>query len=226
MDLVRGLTRMQIATAALIAQPFTFTLALLRLILPPSPANWSRADPILLILPRQPTLLLVPLAGVLAAAIWTMRVRPTAIEVRRGLLHAAFGAVVAIAIVIALRILAGPHLPSFIPAEESAGPGLLLGLTAGYAEEVIFRLILLPLAFFALARRTSSSVAIGASVVITGLGFALLHQAGPGPSSPAWFATRFLIPGCAMSAACFAVSPSFIVGAHCTAHLLIPNFFV
>ena len=37
--------------------------------------------------------------------------------------------------------------------------------------------------------------------------------------------TRFVLPGCGMTIA-FLISPSFLVFAHCTAHLAIPFLFV
>ena len=72
-------------------------------------------------------------------------------------------------------------------------------MTAGYAEEVLFRLALLPVLYLALARRLTRPVAIAIAAILTGLAFALLHDAGPGAFELRYFITRVLIPGAAMS---------------------------
>lgn len=216
----------QIAAAAILAQIFTVYVLVLRAAAPPTDAEWARADPILAIAPRALSLWLVPALGVLAAGVWWRLAEPRVREMRRGLRDAAIGALVAAAAVGLLRLVAGPHIPSFIPSEESAGPGYLLSMSAGYGEELLFRLALLPLLYLLLARRLTRPAAIGLAAVLTGLGFALLHQAGPGAFDAQFFATRFLVPGLAMSVAFFAISPAFLVTAHCAAHLLIPALFV
>lgn len=78
---------------------------------------------------------------------------------------------------------------------KSARRGLLLNLTAGSAEEIAFRLWLLPLALVALRNRALACVAVG-------LAFAASHLAG-GWSTPC-FVTRALVPGFAFSAAALA----------------------
>jgi membrane protease YdiL (CAAX protease family) len=100
-------------------------------------------------------------------------------------------------------------------------------MTAGYGEEILFRLALLPALYLLLLRaRATPNIAAASSVIATGLAFAVLHQVGSGASPPAYFATRFLFPGCVMSIVFLRVSPTFIVVAHCTAHLLMPVLFV
>ncbi len=216
----------QIAAAAILAQIFTVYVLVLRAAAPPTDAAWAHADPILTIAPRSLSLWLVPVLGALAAAVWWRLAQPRAREMRRGLRDALLGALAAAAAVGLLRLLAGPDLPSFIPREESSGPGYLLSMSAGYGEELLFRLALLPLLYVLLARRLTRPAAIMLAAVLTGLGFAWLHQAGPGGFDAQFFATRFLVPGVAMSVAFLAISPAFLVTAHCAAHLLIPALFV
>jgi membrane protease YdiL (CAAX protease family) len=98
-------------------------------------------------------------------------------------------------------------------------------MVAGLGEEILFRLIMLPLVYFALAKRTSRTNAAIAATIATGLAFALLHALGPHAGPPSWFVTRFLIPGCAMSVAAFLFRTTFVVTAHATAHVLIPFVF-
>jgi membrane protease YdiL (CAAX protease family) len=124
-----------------------------------------------------------------------------------------------------LRLAAGPSLPSFIPAAESSAPGFLLSMTAGYSEELGCRLVIMPLAFFALRERLGSRLAAASAVLVTGRAFALWHAAGEPDPSSTYFLTRLIIPGCAMSLV-WLVSPSAIVCGHCAAHLLIPALFV
>jgi len=201
------------AAAAALTLPFVAALALL-----PSPttAEWAHADPLLALWPRALTPWLVCVAGAATAAAWLLATRPSRAAWRRALVHGALGVVVAAAIALGARAVLGPHLPAFIPPEESARPGLLLNLTAGSAEEIAFRLWLLPLALLALRNRALACVAVG-------LAFAASHLGG-GWSAP-WFVTRALVPGFAFSVAALAVGPSFVVCAHCAAHLLIPTLF-
>jgi len=219
------LGRSDVTAGALVAVAYGIILLAIAAASPATPAHWERADPILLLVPRAAMPWLVPALAVAGAVAWRRVARPSRDEARRAALHAGAGVVAAIAMVGALRGLHGATLPSFIPAEESAGPGLLLGLCAGLAEEVLFRVGVLSLVFFALERRAPRPVAGGAAAVISALAFALLHQAGPVPAPAAWFLTRFLIPGLAMSLVALVVSPSAIISAHCAAHLLIPFAF-
>jgi hypothetical protein len=204
------------AGAAALLQPFTVYLLVLRIIAPASESHWAHADPILLLLPRALTLALVPALGVTAAVLWLSRVRP---RLRLG--EAALGVAAGCLLVLVLRAFAGARLPAFIPPEESAGPGFLLNMTAGYAEEVLFRLALLPLAWLGLRRlRLPRAAAALTAAALTGLAFALFHDA-------AWsslFVTRFLLPGFAFSLVAL-FRPTFLVCAHCAAHVLIPALF-
>jgi hypothetical protein len=124
-----------------------------------------------------------------------------------------------------LRLAWGPHIPSFVPPEESAAPGFLLNMAAGYGEETVFRLLLLPVAFFALASRVPRPVAVVAATTLVGVGFALIHEPGSLVFAPRLFMARLLLPGCAMSVASLYRGPAFIVVAHCMAHVAIPLVF-
>ena len=115
-------------------------------------------------------------------------------------------------------------MPRFIPPEESAGPGFLLSMTAGFEEELILRLALLPALFFGLRGRLPDRARAVVAVVATGLVFSLWHALGEHPPSATFFVTRFIVPGCVMSVVWLA-NPSTIVAAHGTAHFLIPALF-
>lgn len=215
-----------IAAAAVLAQVFTLYVLALAAVAPPTEAHWARVDPILAIAPRDVSRWLVPALAVIAAAAWWRLAQPRGRELRRAATHAALGLVAAGAVLGLLRAVSGPTLPSFVPAEESAGPGYLLSMTAGFGEEVLFRFALLPALYLALARRLTRPAAIATASVLVGLAFALLHEAGPGAFDAGYFATRVVIPGAAMSAAFLAISPAFVVTAHGAAHILIPALFV
>jgi hypothetical protein len=199
------------AAAAVLAQPFGAYLILMRLWAPPNAEQWRHADPILRFLP----LWLIVALGVVTCAAWLRFARP---RFGRSLGHAILGVLVAAAIAGALRGVYGPRLPTFVPPEESAAPGFLLNMSAGYAEEVIFRLALLPALLITLRRIPLGTLV---AVCLTGLAFALAH----GITLDAHFATRFLIPGCMFSLAAMLVGPAFVVTAHCVAHVLIPLLF-
>ena len=198
------------AVAALALAPFTLYLVALHALAPPTEAEWAAVDPILRLLPRGPSLWLPVAAGALAAVAWVRAAPPS----REALLAGGRDAL----------MVAGPRIPSFVPPEESAAPGFLLSMTAGYAEEVVCRLGVLPLVYFGLRGRLGRRVAGPVAIVATGLTFSAWHAVGEPTFSPTFFVTRLVIPGAAMSVAWLA-SPSFITSAHCSAHLLLPALF-
>ncbi len=212
-----------VTVAALWMQPFTLYLLVLRFVAPPSDAAWAHADPILTLVPGRAALWLAPLSGVVLAAVWWRIARPSAAAFRTGWHNALFGALLAAVAVGALRLATGPVMPPYIPPEESAAPGFLASMSAGYWEEVVCRLGVLPLAYFFLRGRAPPWTAAALSVVATGLVFAGWHALGE-PFSATFFVTRLVIPGAAMSLV-WLWSPSAVIVAHCTAHLLIPALF-
>jgi membrane protease YdiL (CAAX protease family) len=219
-DIVPRADRSAVSSAALLSLPFCVALMVIDFVAPADAVSWSRADPILLILPQGATLALVPSLGVAAAIVWMIKAPSNRTGLLRAARYALLGAVTASLLSGLLRLVIGARLPAFIPSEESAGPGLLLGMTAGYGEEVLFRLIILPALFLRLPRARAPI-----AVAVTSVAFALLHVHPDDPAPLAHFATRLLLPGALMSVAFLAVEPSFIVTAHCTAHVLIPFLF-
>ena len=163
--------------------------------------------------------------GIGLAVAWWWLARPSAATLRKSLKFALIGGLIGCLMTCFLRQLWGAHLPAFIPAEENAGPGITLSMAAGYAEELIFRLMLLPALYLALQPRLTRPVTLGVSVALSALGFALLHEAAHPTFEGRLFATRFLVPGCAMGLAALLVNPSFIIGWHCASHLLLPVLF-
>ena len=218
-------TSSDFAAAALMAQPFTLYLLVMRWLAPPSEENWARADPILQLLPRDINLWAVPLLGIGLALGWWWLARPSSETLRKSLKFALVGGLIGCLTTSFLRLWWGAHLPAFIPAEENAGPGITLSMTAGYAEELLFRLMLLPALFLWLQPRVSRPLAVGSSIVVSSLGFALLHEAAHPTFEGRLFATRFVVPGCLMGLAALLVNPSFIIGWHCASHLLLPVLF-
>lgn len=204
-----------------------YTLTLL-LVTTQTEASWLHADPILNIFPRAVTLWGIPALSVLTFLVW-VRLEPLARQaIPSSLRSALFGALAAIAVLLAVRWVVGAHLPTFIPPEESAKPGYLLGMSAGLAEELVIRLILTPLVFVCLRRWLGFHRSVLVTVTIVALSFALWHEVGSGaePFVLQHFATRFMVPGVIMGLAVFYISPIFVVALHCTAHIMIPLLFV
>lgn len=214
-----------IAASAFLSVVFALYLVVLAALVSPSEEQWREADPILLLLPRWASIWSVPISSVGLAIFWWRVAKPDPATLRRSGIEAALGALTAVAVCGLVRVAVGPELPAFIPSEESARPGFLLSMTAGFAEELVFRLTLLPAWLFVFRRWLSERAAVVLAVILTGLGFTLLHQAGATSFEPRYFVTRFVIPGCAMSLAFLYIGPTFLVFAHGTAHLLIPALF-
>jgi len=211
-----------VGISSLVALAFAALLAALRIGLPPSLTQRHAADPLVQLLGRGDTWIVVA-AAVVAAAVWGRRasVRP------KDLGWAVAGMATAALVALAIRAVAGSHLPSFVPPEESARPGIVLGLSAGLFEEVVFRLALLPLLVSALTRSMSPGRAAVVAAVATGVLFSLSHEIGPagGVFDPRLMLTRFLVPGLGMSLVALRVNLTFLVSAHCAAHLVIPALF-
>jgi membrane protease YdiL (CAAX protease family) len=97
-------------------------------------------------------------------------------------------------------------------------------MMAGLLEELLCRLAVLPLIYFAFQQRNHRTAGAIVAVIATGLVFAAWHALGEPTFSAQLFVTRFLIPGCVMSGIWLA-SPTALVAGHCVAHLLIPALF-
>lgn len=142
---------------------------------------------------------------------------------------AAFAVVMGAGIVAGGLLLAnavGPRpVPWFVPPEESACPGLFLGYTAALLEEAIFRMGVLPVVFALLGTRLARGRAAAIAVVVTGFAFALSHETGAAGFNAAHAATRFLFPGCFMSALWLRPGPPYPVALHCALHVVIPSLY-
>lgn len=219
--------REQVAAAAILIQPFAALTALLLFIAPPDPAAFAVADPIVRSIGVTVGLFAIPVAAFLTLPIWLWLAWPSAAAVRRSLQLAVAGIGIAVVASVTIRLVVGPHLPSFVPPEESAASGLPAGLAAGLIEEVLIRLAVLPVALVLARRVLSPHLASAVAVLIAAAAFTLLHEVGPGaaPFVPAYALTRFLFPGVLMSVAALWPGPALVCVAHCAAHLLIPLFF-
>jgi len=142
----------------------------------------------------------------------------------------AIGVLTAVAVTLTIRVLVGDHLPDFIPAEESSRPGFLYGMATGYGEEVLFRMLLMPLFFFGAyellkARGQKQRVFLSAIAVIllTAVLFVLLHELGETDGTIVWklVATRFIVPGVVMGSLFFLFGPGFVIAMH----IMIPLLF-
>jgi len=226
----------ELAATVVCAQPFALYCAVIALSSYPTALQWSHADPILKIFPPN-----VSIWGVIILSIVLSGCAFRFLGHRYLLEHVHFktmlaGVAVAVVSTLAIRLLVGQSLPAFIPPEESAKPGFLLGMVAGYGEEVIFRMGLTPVVFFACrrvlpqylgdARRIWISAII--SVGVTAVMFALAHELGAPDVPVDWFifATRVLVPGLLMGSLYFLIGPGFVIFMHSAAHIMIPILFV
>ena len=214
-----------VRAAAILVLPFALLLGVLGVTTQFGPEQLAAADPLVRLFDGRPWV--VPLATLLTVAAWAAHRRPDAIALKRAIAWAAGGAICACAVAGMIRLTVGEHLPGFVPPEESSKPGLLLGLSAGLIEEVVFRLILLPLGYAALRPQLPRSMAIAVTIVVTSLAFAASHELGADTEAfqLRHFATRFAFPGVVMSVLYFKLSPAFIITAHLTGHLVIPLLF-
>ncbi len=214
--------------SAYVALLFGFYALVLLLVTTPTEAHWFYADPILKIFPKAVTLWGIPVLSILLFFLWKSLkpIQPQAIS--SSLKFAFSGAATDIVVLLAIRLVVGEHLPTFVPPEESFKPGYLLGMSAGLAEELIIRLGLTPLIFVVLRKRLQFHWSALITIVITALSFALWHEVGSGAEAFVFqhFVTRFMIPGVIMGLAVFYISPVFLVALHCTAHIMIPLLFV
>jgi hypothetical protein len=226
-----------ISAAALVVQPFAVLVAVLLVVAPPNVLELRASDPIIQSLAQigartlrlRSDLLLVPILSVVTSIAWLVVARPSRACLRRAVELAGSAVLLALVAIPLLRLAVGPSLPTFIPPEESARPGVALGLAAGLVEELAFRLTLLPALLLLLARRQSltSAAVIAVAIAVTSIGFAAAHEIGPGAGefSLAFFLDRLVLPGALMSVAFFWPGPAFIVTLHCMAHVLLPLLF-
>jgi hypothetical protein len=213
------------AAASALAQPFIVSFVVLHFRAPPSASQWASVDPIMRLLPPGPTLWLVPSFGIALAIAWLVIAWPPWRVFGGALLWGLAGAgLVGGAAALWLRM-RGAHLPPGVRLEESVRQGLCLGTGAGYLEEMLVRVGVLPLIFLHMADRPKWFAALIASLV-SGLAFAALHEPGTTDWSSLLFVARFAVPGFAMSLLALLTRPSFVVVAHCAAHVIIPIFFV
>lgn len=190
---------------------------------PPTESNWAHADPFVRTLGGPWGCVAL---GVVVIVGSLVRARPNRAQLVSGLTWGLGGALVAAAIAGTLRLAVGPSLPAFIPPEESARPGLPLGLAAGVGEELLFRLVLLPIVYALLRSKVSRGKAIAGAALLVGVCFAIGHALPPaGSMAPGHVVTRIIFPGAFMSIVALVRPPSFMIVAHASAHLVIPSLF-
>jgi CAAX prenyl protease-like protein len=217
--------REDVAVAALALQPFALILAATLMLRGITSEELAAADPLIQLLGAK-GILAVPVLSLAIGAIWWGAARPGRAALRRGARQGTVAVLIVAVGLPLLRLAIGPSLPTFIPPEESARPGLAGGLAAGVFEESLFRVLLLPALLACLSDVRSMRSFVVASLIV-GLAFALSHEIGPGAARfhLAYFVDRFVLPGLLMSLACRWPGFTFVVGWHCAAHTLLPFVF-
>ena len=219
--------REDVSAAALLFLPFVGLFLALWAVAPPSDAQLLVSDPLVQWVHAYAGLWAIPVLSALPALAWVASLPPPRAALSRAVRPALSGLAVAALGLPLLRIFVGPALPAFVPSEESALPGIALGVGAGVLEEAVFRLGILAVAYLAARRLCPPAWAAVSAVALTSLAFALSHELGPGAAAfdARFFATRFLVPGCVMSLLFFRPGPSFLVTLHCAAHVGIALLF-
>ncbi len=214
-----------VSAAGVVLTPFVALYVLLLVTRPPTSVQLAAADPLI----QLPFVALghagIPLLSLGVIAAWCWAVRPSAAALRRAVSLALLALLfVAVAVPLA-RLVLGPTLPAFVPPEESARPGML-GLGAGILEETLFRLVLFPALLWGASRALPRHFAAATAMVLTGFSFAFLHEVGPGarPFELPYFLDRAVFAGLTSALALWP-GFSFVVAAHCGAHVLLPLLF-
>jgi hypothetical protein len=214
------------ASASATLLPYAILIVALSLIAPATREQWAAADPIVRAARAHAGAWCVPVATLVWSSAWTAAVRPGRAAMRAALRSAATAVVVVAIGLPLLRLVVGPHLPGFIPPEESAAPGLLLGLSAGVIEEDLVRLLFLPVACRIVRATNGADLRWVAISLASGIFFAALHELDAATAFELrHFLTRALIPGFAFSMVAGRTGPAFVVVMHATAHLVIPELF-
>ena len=224
----------QLAATIVWAQFFAFYCLVFWAISAPTESNVQWADPFIKIFPIQISVWIVILSSLLLG-VWCLRwLGVGSLLKHTPFIQIAIGVLTAVAVTVTIRVLVGDSLPDFIPAEESSKPGFLYGMVAGYGEEVLFRMLLMPLLFFGAykllkARGHKQRVFLSAiaAIVLTAVLFVLLHELGETDGTIVWklVATRFIVPGVVMGSLYFLFGPGFVIAMHSSMHVMIPLLF-
>lgn len=214
-----------IACASLCFIPFIFLLMLSAYLGEVSPAQYKNSDPLVRLLTYPSATIITVVLGLALSIAW-IKIFPihknTLIKTASWTLA---GSCFSFLICFLIYKINGPQLPTFIPPEESAASGLTLGLTAGMLEEIIFRLLLLPLLIFLLIKKFSFNTTLIISIFLTALFFALSHELAGDPFQFRFFMSRFLVPGIIMSLVFTKLHPAALLSGHTVAHVGIAMLF-
>lgn len=216
-----------LSAAGLVLLPFLAIFVLLSFIVPFQSEQMEAADSIVQAFHAWTGIKAILILSIIVCGVLLWIRVPSKSALRRALRLAALGCIAALVFVVFLRRVFGKSLPAFIPPEESARPGLLFGLGAGISEEVIFRLMILPVTYTLASRVAKPQMAMAIAILVTGVLFALAHEVGPGAEQFYWehFITRFVSAGSLMSVLFFWPGPAFVISMHCTAHIILPFLF-
>jgi hypothetical protein len=218
------------------AQIFAIYCLVLALTFETTPFQVQWADPFLKIIPIDASVWVVIVSS-LAAGLYSLnklRSFQAVIEHTPGL-QILSGICAAMMIGLTIFAIVGDTLPDFVPAEESAKPGYLYGMAAGFGEEVLMRFTILPLVFFGMIKVLSNRaprprIVISAALAIAAatIAFLVMHEAGETDHMIVWklVATRFMVPCFLMGTLTFLVGPGFVIFMHATMHIVIPTLFV
>lgn len=205
--------------------PFLVVLMVASIFVEVEFSQFEHSDPLVRLFGTPLATIVTLLLGVLACVFW-FRFKPVSSqEIKVSALWGAAGSIFAGGVLLAIYFVNGPQLPTFIPPEESSGSGLVLGLTAGMFEEIVFRLMLLPFLLVVLSKRLAAVSTHIASILLIGLLFSLSHELAGDPFQLEYFITRFAVPGIVMSIAFLKLHPSAIVCGHSAAHIGIAVLF-
>jgi len=215
-----------LASASVTFLFFLVVLAALFLVETASDKEFLNSDPLVRFFGNPATTILTLALGFVSALYWIRKFEVNQQTMKVALLWAFAGIAFSASALVAIYLVNGPVIPAFIPPEESAQSGMLLGLSAGMFEEVVLRMMVLPFLLAFLCTKFSFNIAALLSALFIGVLFTLSHELAGDPFNMRYFITRFLIPGFVMTLVFIRVHPAAMLSGHSASHILIALLFV
>ena len=235
LDYYGGAFAKQLMATIVWAQVFAVYCLVLALTFETTPDQVLWADPFLKVIPIDISVWIVIVSSLLIGLYCLIRLGSfkALIDHTPGV-QILTGICAAMAIGLTIFAIVGDTLPDFVPSEESAKPGYLYGMAAGYGEEVLMRFTILPVVFYGMMKlipntglRSRILISAALAIAVATIAFLVMHEAGETDHMIVWklVATRFMVPCFLMGTLTFLAGPGFVIFMHATMHVVIPTLF-